>query len=78
MSGDPTLSEVLARVRRTTLEAFDHQEAPFEKVMERLRRRGVDTDSVFQVLLSFEKRRSKAGTAGISWPVERHPRDGTL
>ncbi|MGP3976824.1 condensation domain-containing protein [Streptomyces sp. 8N114] len=37
LSGDPTFSELLARVRRTTLDAYDHQEVPFGAVVEALR-----------------------------------------
>ncbi len=34
LSGDPTFLEWLARVRTMTVEAYAHQEAPFEKVVE--------------------------------------------
>ena len=37
---DPTFEELLARVKRVSLEAFEHQELPFEKLVERSTRCG--------------------------------------
>jgi amino acid adenylation domain-containing protein len=50
LSGDPTFAEVVARVRQTTVEAFDHQDAPFDKVVARLRApRDLSRNPVVQV-----------------------------
>ncbi|HEY0781006.1 MAG TPA: amino acid adenylation domain-containing protein, partial [Thermoanaerobaculia bacterium] len=55
LAGDPAGDELLARVRRTTLAAYDHQALPFERLVEELaperdRARG----ALVQTLLTYE------------------------
>jgi amino acid adenylation domain-containing protein len=54
LSGDPTFRELLVRVRETFLDAHDHQELPFEKlVAELVTVRNQSHTPVFQVLFSL-------------------------
>ena len=36
VAGDPTVAELLAQVRRRGLAAYEHQDVPFEVLVERL------------------------------------------
>ncbi|MFE0649509.1 amino acid adenylation domain-containing protein [Streptomyces sp. NPDC059534] len=53
LSGDPSFAEVQQRVRGTVLDAADHAEVPFEKLVERQpHRRENDRNPIFQVAVS--------------------------
>jgi amino acid adenylation domain-containing protein len=55
LSGNPTCREILQRVRRTTLEAYAHQEFPFEELVQILEReRGVARATLSQVMLIWQ------------------------
>jgi amino acid adenylation domain-containing protein len=52
LSGDPSFRELLRRIRRTTLEAFENQDLPFEKFVGTVRAERSQAHSpLFQVLL---------------------------
>ena len=52
LGGDPTAREVMRRVRATTLEAYAHQDLPFEVLAETLaRERGLDPAQLAQVMI---------------------------
>ncbi|WP_292628142.1 condensation domain-containing protein, partial [Mesorhizobium sp.] len=55
LSGAPSVSELLARTRRTALAAQEHQDLPFEQVVEIAQPpRHLDHTPLFQVILAWE------------------------
>ncbi|MFB6893832.1 amino acid adenylation domain-containing protein [Kitasatospora sp. NPDC056327] len=55
LEGDPTFTELLGRVRGTTLDAYTHQEVPFEQMVADLDiERDVSRSAVFQVSFAFQ------------------------
>ncbi|WP_327103677.1 non-ribosomal peptide synthetase [Nonomuraea glycinis] len=54
LAGDPTFAELLTRVRRSTLDAFEHQRLPFEQLVGELGlARDVSRTAVFQAALAL-------------------------
>ncbi|WP_156656098.1 non-ribosomal peptide synthetase, partial [Mycobacterium sp. 852002-51971_SCH5477799-a] len=55
LAGDPTVAELLAQVRRRSLAAYEHQDVPFELIVERLNpTRSLSHSPLIQVVLGWQ------------------------
>ncbi len=55
LSGDPSFRELTARVRRVALDAYEHQDLPFERIVAELNpHRDLGRNQLFQVMFAFD------------------------
>ncbi|MGV9802868.1 amino acid adenylation domain-containing protein, partial [Mycobacterium sp. NPDC003449] len=70
LTGDPTIAELLEQVRRRGLDAFEHQDVPFEVLVDQLKpARSLTHHPLVQVILSWQNlawQHSGDSAAGLS------------
>jgi amino acid adenylation domain-containing protein len=67
LSGDPTFSDLLRRVRRITLDAYRNQELPIEEILQALQvPRNSEGNPLFQVMFLLQKAPSNPALSGLS------------
>src|SRR6185503_15747138 len=69
LSGNPSVTELLARVRDTHLEAIEHQHLPFERMLEGAGDGHVPLRQLVRVLLAYQVAPAVASLGGL--PLER-------
>ncbi|WP_430909754.1 condensation domain-containing protein, partial [Maribacter sp. 2-571] len=74
LGGDPGFRELLQQVKGTTLGAYDHQSAPFEKVVDRVvKTRDMSMPPLFQVLFALQNTPEEDGGATADTVLEASP-----
>ena len=78
LSGDPTFRELLAQVRRVAMDAYAHQDLPFDKLVEALNpERNLSYGPIFQVKLVLQNTPRSQVELPSGLTVERVPVEST-
>lgn len=79
LSGDPVVADVIDRVRATVLEAYDHQDVPFEQVVEAVRPpRDASRTPLIQAMFSFHDTPApRLDVPGVSISLDLPVENGT-
>ncbi len=71
LGGNPSFAELLARVKQTALEGFEHQDVPFEKLVEELKPERSNRIPFFQVMFQFQHgARNSESISGVTFTTE--------
>ncbi|HJP93407.1 MAG TPA: amino acid adenylation domain-containing protein [Pyrinomonadaceae bacterium] len=71
IAGNPSFNALLARVKQTALEGYEHQDLPFEKLVEELRPERSNRMPFFQVMFQYQHApRDVASLNGVTFLTE--------